>query len=110
MKKTTMTAIVTALTAIDSEKYSDLIAEVNAELNKGAEQKQKNAEAYESIHDLIVENLGDTPCTCAELYEVIKDELPTGMGKGEYLSARLIYHCPDTGVTVTVDIKPDSRV
>lgn len=83
MKKTTMTAIVTALTTIDSEKYSDLIAELTAELNKGAEQKQKNAEAYESIHDLIVENLGDTPCTCAELYEVIKDELPTGMGKGK---------------------------
>jgi len=83
MKKTTMTAIVTALTAIDSEKYSDLIAEVNAELNKGAEQKQKNADAYESIHDLVVDNLGDAPCTCAELYEAIKDELPDGMGKGK---------------------------
>ena len=83
MKKTTMTAIVTALTAIDSEKYSDLIAEVNAELNKGAEQKQKNADAYESIHDLVVGNLGDAPCTCAELYEAIKDELPDGMGKGK---------------------------
>ena len=83
MKKTTMTAIVTALTAVDSEKYSDLIAEVNAELNKGAEQKQKNADAYESIHDLVVGNLGDAPCTCAELYEAIKDKLPDGMGKGK---------------------------
>lgn len=83
MKKTTMTAIVTALTAIDSEKYSDLIAEVNAELNKGAEQKQKNADAYESIHELVVGNLGNAPCTCAELYEAIKDKLPDGMGKGK---------------------------
>ena len=90
MKKTTMQFIATYLT--ENAQYADenektaletAISELNAELNKGAEQKQKNAEAYESIHELIVENLDDTPCTCAELYEVIKGELPTDMGKGK---------------------------
>ena len=57
--------------------------ELVAELNKGAEAKAKNAEAYESIHDLVVGNLADAPCTCAELYEVIKDELPEGMSRGK---------------------------
>ena len=90
MKKTTMQFIATYLT--ENAQYADenektaletAISELNAELNKGAEQKQKNAEAYESIHDLIVGNLANAPCTCAELYEVIKDKLPTGMGKGK---------------------------
>lgn len=57
------------------------ISELNVELNKGAEQKQKNAEAYEAIHDLVVDNLADVPCTCAELYDVIKDKLPEGMNR-----------------------------
>lgn len=57
--------------------------ELTTELNKGAEAKAKNAEAYESIHDLVVGALSDTPATCAEIFEQIATELPTGMGKGK---------------------------
>ena len=90
MKKATLQFIATYLSentqyADDYEKFAleSALTEINAELNKGQAQKDKNAEAYESIHDLVVGNLADTPCTCAELYEVIKDELPEGMSRGK---------------------------
>ena len=83
MKKASMETLVNY---IDSHNLTDLFTikdELTAELSKGAEVKAKNAEAYEAIHDLIVGNLADAPCTCAELYEVIKSKLPEGMGKGK---------------------------
>ena len=82
MKKATFEAIKTALTNFGFADQ-DILAELDKEINKGAEQKAKNAEAYESIHDLIVGNLGDAPVTCGELYEAIEDELPEGMTKGK---------------------------
>ena len=83
MKKATMNTILTALTAIDSEKYANEIAELTAELSKGQAQKDKNAEAYESIHALIVEALSDTPVTCGELWESIEENVPDGITKGK---------------------------
>ena len=63
--------------------------ELVAELNKGQAQKDKNAEAYESIHDLIVGNLSDTPVTCGELWEAISAEVPSGITKGKVQYALL---------------------
>ena len=83
MKKATMNTILTALTAIGPEKYANEIAELTAELSKGQAQKDKNAEAYESIHALIVESLSDTPVTCGELWESIEDSVPEGVTKGK---------------------------
>ena len=83
MKKVTMNTILSALTTIDSEKYANEIAELTAELSKGQAQKDKNAEAYESIHDLIMESLSDTPVTCGELWESIEDSVPDGITKGK---------------------------
>ena len=85
MKKIHLTAILDILNGISysDEMVAELKDELSKELNKGAEVKAKNAEAYEAIHDLIVSNLADAPCTCAELYEVIKSKLPEGMGKGK---------------------------
>lgn len=83
MKKATMNTILTALTAIDPKKYANEIAELTAELSKGQAQKDKNAEAYESIHSLIVEALSDTPVTCGELWESIEENVPDGITKGK---------------------------
>lgn len=83
MKKSTLSTIYSALLDAGYESTDSIMEEISKEINRGAEAKAKNAEAYESIHDLIMDNLADTPCTCAELYEAIKDELPEGMGKGK---------------------------
>lgn len=82
MKKTVFETIYTALTnfGYDNQEVMD---ELTKEINKGAEAKAKNAEAYEALHDVIVGNLGDAPCTVAELWDVIKEDVPEGTTKGK---------------------------
>ena len=81
MKKNTMIAVRDFLTSVDA--LPEVVAEINAELSKGDAQKVKNAEAYEGIHDIIMENLADEPCTVAELWDVIKDKVPEGITKNK---------------------------
>jgi hypothetical protein len=82
MKKTTLETIRTALTNLG---YTDetVLAELDAELNKGAAEKTARAAEYESIHDLIMETLSDTPITCGELWESIEGSVPEGITKGK---------------------------
>lgn len=82
MKKSTFVTIKTALTDLGYEN-EEVFAELDKEINRGEEQKAKNAEAYEAMHDVIVGNLEETPVTCGELYDAIKDELPDGATKGK---------------------------
>lgn len=107
MKKNSLTIIANALstlptdTMFDNPLYdgkettrkriplSEILTELTAELNKGQKQKDKNAEAYESIHDLIVGNLSDTPVTCGELWDAISEEVPSGITKGKVQYALL---------------------
>lgn len=82
MKRTTLIAIKNALTGY-GYMDSDVLSELNREITKGEDAKAKNAEAYEGIHDLVIGALSDTPATCAEIFEQIATELPSGMGKGK---------------------------
>ena len=82
MKKATFEAIKTALTNFGYDN-ADVLAELDKEINKGAEAKAKNAEAYDAIHDIVVGTLTAVPVTCAELYESIEGDLPMGMTKGK---------------------------
>ena len=81
MKKATLSAIYSALKGIDFD--ADMLAEVEKELTKGDAEKAKNAEAYESIHELVVGSLSAVPVTIAELWDAIKDEVPAGITKGK---------------------------
>ena len=81
MKKATLSAIYSALKGIDFD--AELLAEVEKELTKGEAEKAKNAEAYESIHELVVGTLSAVPVTIAELWDAIKDEVPAGITKGK---------------------------
>ena len=82
MKKATFEAIKTALTNFGFTD-EDILAELDKEINKGAEAKAKNAEAYEAIHDIVVGTLTAVPVTVAELWESIEDEVPEGITKGK---------------------------
>ena len=81
MKKATLTAIYETLKTLDYDP--EILAELDKEINKGAEQKAKNAQAYESIHDIVMDTLSAVPVTCGELWESIKDEVPDGITKGK---------------------------
>ena len=75
MKKATLETIRTALTDLGYEN-TEILAELDAELNKGAEEKAARAAAYEGIHSLIVDNLDPTtPVTCADLFGEIEAEV-----------------------------------
>ena len=86
MKKDSLYVIYSVLTGKGEptdEGIAMAIAEVEKELNKGAEAKAKNAEAYDAIHDIVVGALSAVPVTVAELWESIEDEVPEGITKGK---------------------------
>lgn len=82
MKKATLEAIRTALTDLGYAD-SDVLAEIDTEINRGEEEKAARAAAYESIHDIVIENLSDTPATCSELWDIIAGKVPEGITKGK---------------------------
>ncbi len=83
MKKATLYTIAEALTVFDSVKYANEIAEINAELSREQVRKDANVQAYEDVKELIFDVLSDTPATCGEIYDALKDKLPVGFGKGK---------------------------
>lgn len=85
MKKVSLTAILDILNGVSysDEMVAELKDEISKELNKGREQKDKNAQAYESIHALIVDTLSDTPVTCGEVWDAIQNDVPDGITKGK---------------------------
>ena len=81
MKKVTLETIRTALTDLG---YADaeVLAELDAELNKGAEEKAARAAAYAGIHDVVVDNLTETPVSLTDLWPEIEGEVTAkGMTK-----------------------------
>ena len=76
MKKATLETIRDTLIDLGINDTDPMVVELNAELNKGAEEKAARAAAYEGIHSLIVDNLSDvTPMSCADLCIEIGSEL-----------------------------------
>ena len=82
MKKVTLIAIKDALTGY-GYMDSEVLSELNREITRGEDAKAKNAEAYESIHEIVVGALSAVPVTVAELWESIEDEVPEGITKGK---------------------------
>lgn len=94
MKKATLENIKNVLETripVRDEVVDELIADIDAELNRGAEQKAKNAQVYDSFHDIVMDTLSDTPVTIAELWDAIAEDVPDGVTKGklQYAVTRL---------------------
>lgn len=85
MKKATLNTIATILNTIDFNNKPEILAELNAELNRGAEAKAaKNAE-YDAARAVVMTELAKfgMPVQLSELFEAVKDELPHGFTKGK---------------------------
>ena len=93
MKKSTMIALVSLLNGEVIANRDEIKAELEAELNKGAEKAQANRDLYASAHDVIISTLASAtaPVTMAELWEAVEGTLPEGMTKGkvQYAVTRL---------------------
>jgi hypothetical protein len=90
MKKATLQYLVDlmndqiALHGGEGETDANYVAardELAAELNKGAAEKAARAAEYEAIHDLIMNNLTNTPVTVADLFAEIESDLPADMNR-----------------------------
>lgn len=75
MKKATLEAIRDTLIDLGVKDTDPIVVELNAELNKGAEEKAARAAAYEGIHDIIVDSLDATPVTVADLWPEIETDI-----------------------------------
>ena len=75
MKKLTLETIRDTLIDLGISDTDPMVVELNAELNKGAEEKAARAAQYAGIHDIIVDNLTDTPVTCSDLWGEIESEV-----------------------------------
>ena len=82
MKRATFVAIDTALRAFGYDNQT-VLDELAVEINRGEARKEATVKEYDGVKDLILGTLGDAAATCAEIYEAIKDKLPTGFGKGK---------------------------
>ena len=87
MKKATLSAVYTALNDtfgwFDNGAHAEVREELEKELTRGDARKEANAKAYDALHDVVIDNLSDTPCTSAELWEAIKDDVPEGTTKNK---------------------------
>ena len=92
MKKVTINTILSLIANIDTDEANEVRAELTTELNKGAEEKARNAEQYEQAKTIVMDELSDTPVTIGELWDALADKLSeVGMTKGklQYAVTRL---------------------
>ena len=93
MKKATMNAIIRYINDNAVETLYEIRDELMAELNKGAEEKARNAELYESAKAVVMDELSTSTeaVTISELYDAVADKLPEGFTKGklQYAVTRL---------------------
>jgi len=82
MKKATLEAIRDTLVDLGVSDTDPMVVELTAELNKGAEEKAARAAAYAGIHDVVVDNLTDTPVSLNDLWGEIEGDITAkGMTK-----------------------------
>lgn len=93
MKKATLNTILSLISTIDTPEAEAVRAELNAELNKGAEQKAQNEALYNEAKAIVMDELGKATeaVTIGELYDAVADALPEGFTKGklQYAVTRL---------------------
>ena len=93
MKKATMNTIVNYINDNAVEALYEVRDELITELNKGAEEKARNAELYDSAKEVVMGELSmaSEAVTLGELYDAVADNLPEGFTKGklQYAVTRL---------------------
>ena len=97
MKKATYTTIVSVLSDIDFENKAEIMAELNKEINRGADAKAAKAAEYEAVKDTVSDVLRSTttPLTAAEIFEGCESDLPEGFTRNKVSYALLNYWTDD---------------
>jgi len=104
MKKSTMQSLVNYLNGATLTNLDEIKAELEAELNKGAEKAAVNKALYERAKAVVLANMTDEEVTAAELYESVKDALPENFSRSK-LSYGLNHYWSDV-----IDRKSNDKV
>ena len=93
MKKSTLSALVSYLNGETLTNLDEIKAELEKELTKGAEKAAANRALYEDAHDVVINGLisAGEPVTVAELYDLIKEDLPNGFSRSKVQYGMLNY-------------------
>ena len=91
MKKSTLSTLVSYLNGETITNLDEIRAELEKELNKGAEKAAANRALYDAAKEVVLANLSETPVTVSELYEQISDELPDGFSRSKLQYGMLHY-------------------
>ena len=93
MTKNTMNAIFAALTNIDFENKTEIMAELEKELNRGAAEREAKAAAYEEARPVVFEAMRviGSPATVADIFAEAEKELPKGFTKNKVQYGLLHY-------------------
>ena len=84
MKKSSMKSLVAFLSTMPiPADVAEIKAELEAELQKGEDKAAANRVLYATAHDVVFAKLSDKPMTIAEIWEVVKDEMPEGFTKSK---------------------------
>lgn len=78
MKRNTLSTVVSILSTVNFEGKDALMAELNAELNKGAEERAAKAAMYSAAHEVVMGILSKAsePMTAADIMGAGEDSLP----------------------------------
>ena len=87
MKRNTILSLVSYLNGETIDNLDAIKAELEAELNKGAEAKAAKDATYDAAWEVVrsVLAMTTTPLTVAEIVAEGEDRLPEGFGKGRVL-------------------------
>ena len=99
-----MQSLVNYLNGATLTNLDEIKAELEAELNKGAEKAAANRELYERAKAIVLANMTDEEVTATELYESVKDALPEKFNRSK-LSYGLNHYCSDA-----IDRKSNGKV
>ena len=79
-----MNAIFAALTNVDFENKTEIMAELEKELNRGAAEREAKAAEYEAAWPAVAEGLRviGNPVGVTDLFGEIEKALPSGFTKG----------------------------
>ena len=78
-----MQSLVNYLNGATLTNIDEIKAELEAELNKGAEKAAANKALYERAKAVVLANMADEEVTVTELYESVKDALPENFSRSK---------------------------
>lgn len=85
MKKNTIANMIAVLQNDTTIDRAALLIELQNEYDRVTAKARQNADIYDAARDIVINALTDEPKTVADIYEIVKDDLPDGFSKSKVM-------------------------